>query len=169
MENKVTYTDAETEEERKIGMLKATLYLLQGHLDEFKYEVDKSYDLLKVGEIKGIADKIKQQLDNPVKALFETSSSIYNEIKHIIEHLVKAFFSANKELISEVRKSKTSVNQLHYSIFLKKDTTENRSKIFTFLDNYDLTGISTKYPIFFQFMPIELKSKINSSEIVELV
>lgn len=161
-------TNTKLEKDKSIERIKAALYLLQEHLEDFKSEVDKSYALLKIGEVTGIAEEIKQKLDNPIAALLKTSSNIDGQITHIIEVFVKAFFRAHKELLSEVHRSKTSMNQLHYSIFLKNDTTENRSKIFDFLDIYDLMDFSTKYPVYFQFMPIELRDKIKSSEIIEI-
>ncbi len=78
--------------------------------------------------------------------------------------MVKTYFKENNSIISSVYRSKTALNDLHYSIVLKEDNMENRNKIFQFFDNFDLLDISTKYPIYFQFVPVELTGKINYAE-----
>jgi len=60
------------------------------------------------------------------------------------------------------------LNDLHYSIVLKNDNIENRNKIFDFFDKFDLLDISNKYPVYFQFVPVELIEKILVSESVKL-
>lgn len=150
--------------DQKLGQIKAILYLLQTNLEEFKDEVDRSYELLKVGEMTELTKKIEGTLSNPMDSVLNVSKSIDGQVKQIVDIFVKSFFRKNKETISSAYRSKTSLNDLHYSIVLKEDNMENRNKIFDFFDKYDLLDIANRYPVYFQFIPVELVNKINYSE-----
>lgn len=157
-----------TNAEQQLGQLKGILYLLQNKLEEFKDEVDRSYELLKIGELTNLSKEIENTLSNPVDSVFQVSNNIDSQVKHIIDRFVNSFLRINKPLIVSAYKSKTSLNDLHYSIVLKEDNMDNRNRVFDFFDRYDLLDISTKYPVYFQFVPIELVEKINYSEELKL-
>jgi hypothetical protein len=53
---------------------------------------------------------------------------------------------------------------LHYCVVLKEDTFENRNKIFGILNFYEQQDFSAFFPVDFQFVPIELSSKIEFEE-----
>jgi hypothetical protein len=165
MEKKGTTT---TNAEQQLGQLKGILYLLQNKLEEFKEEVDRSYELLKIGELTDLSKKIESTLSNPVGSVFHVSNKIDDQVKHIIDKFVSSFLRIKKPYITAAYRSKTSLNDLHYSIVLKDDNIENRNKVFDFFDKYDLLDISSKYPVYFQFVPIELVEKINYSEELKL-
>ena len=150
--------------DNKLGQLKAILYLLQTNLEEFKDEVDSSYELLKIGERTSLSKKIEQKMDNPVKDIFEFSSTIDNQVNYILDKVIRGFFKKNSKLIDKAFKTKANQNDLHYSIVLKNDNLDNRNKLFSFLDNFDLMDISQKHPIYFQFIPKKLIDKINYNE-----
>ena len=154
--------------DHKVGQLKAILYLLQTNLEEFKDEVDRSYELLKVGEKTNLSKKIENTMEDPINSIFKLSSNVDNQIKEIVDRIVKAFLKHNSEIIQGAYRTKTSLNDLHYSIVLKKDDIGNRNKIFDFFDKFDLLDISSKYPVYFQFVPIELIDKILINEPVNL-
>jgi len=150
--------------DNKLGQLKAILYLLQTNLEEFKDEVDSSYELLKIGEKTSLSKKIEQKMDNPVKDIFEFSSKIDNQVNYILDKVIRGFLKKNSKLVDQAFKTKANQNDLHYSIVLKNDNLDNRNKLFSFLDNFDLMDISQKHPIYFQFIPKKLISKINYNE-----
>lgn len=152
----------------KAGQLKAILYLLQTNLEEFKEEVDRSYELLKVGERTDLTKHIEGVLTNPVDSVFNASKNIDSQIKHIVDIIVKSFLVRNKELVSVAYRSKTNLNDLHYSIVLKEDNMDNRNKIFDFFDKYDLLELANRYPVYFQFVPAEFIAKMNLSEELKL-
>ena len=77
--------------DNKLGQLKAILYLLQTNLEEFKDEVDSSYELLKIGEKTSLSKKIEQKMDNPVKDIFEFSSKIDNQVNYILDKVIRGF------------------------------------------------------------------------------
>jgi len=156
--------DISANADQKLGQLKAILYLLQTNLEEFKDEVDRSYELLKIGEMTQLTKKIEGTLSNPIDSVSQVSANIDKQVKHIVDIFVQSFFRHNKSLLSSAYRSKTSLNDLHYSIVLKEDNIDNRNKIFDFFDRYDLLEISSKYPVYFQFVPVELVGKINYSE-----
>jgi hypothetical protein len=150
--------------DQKLGQLKAILYLLQTNLEEFKDEVDRSYELLKIGEMTDLTKKIEDTLSNPMDSVFLVSNNIDNQVKHIVDIFVKSFLRNRKSIVASAYRSKTSLNDLHYSIVLRDDNIDNRNKVFDFFDKYDLTDVSAKYPVYFQFIPVELVSKLNYSE-----
>ncbi|MHB8261751.1 MAG: hypothetical protein ACYDCN_13075 [Bacteroidia bacterium] len=159
--------DIKTSVDHKVGQLKAILYLLQTNLEEFKDEVDRSYELIKIGEKTDLSKKIETTIDDPINSIFKLSSNIDNQIKEIVDRIVKAFLKHNSSIIHGAYKTQTSLNDLHYSIVLKKDDMDNRNKIFDFFDKFDLLDISNKYPVYFQFVPSELIGKINITEEVK--
>ena len=154
--------------DHKAGQLKAILYILQTNLEEFKDEVDRSYELLKLGEKTDLSKKIEDTLSDPIKSIFQLSTDIDNQIKEIVDRIVKSFLKHHSDIIREAFKTKTSMGDLHYSIVLKKDDIDNRNKIFDFFDKFDLLDISSKYPVYFQFVPAELIGKILVSEPITL-
>ncbi len=121
-----------TSAEQKFGQIKAILYLLQTNLEEFKDEVDKSYELLKVGEMTDFSKKIETVLTNPVSHIFEISDNIDTQIKHIVHHFVLSFLQKNNSIINATYQTKTSLNDLHYTIILENDNIDNRNQIFDF-------------------------------------
>lgn len=150
--------------DNKLGQLKAILYLLQTNLEEFKDEVDSSYELLKIGEKTSLSKKIEQKMDNPIKDIFEFSSKIDNQVNYIIDKVVRGFLKKNSNIVERAFKTKSNLDDLHYSILLKDDNIDNRTKMFSFLDNFDLMDISQKHPIYFQFIPKQIIDKINYNE-----
>lgn len=150
--------------DQKLGQLRAILYLLQTNLEEFKDEVDRSYELLKIGEMTELTKKIEGTLSNPIDSVLNVSNNIDGQVKQIVDIFVKSFFRKNKATVNSAYRSKTSLNDLHYSIVLKEDNIDNRNKIFDFFDKYDLLEIANKYPVYFQFIPVELVNKLNYSE-----
>ena len=160
--------DTRTTVDHKAGQLKAILYLLQTTLEAFKDEVDRSYELLKVGEKTDLSKKLEDTMEDPIDSIFKLSSSIDDQIKEIVDRIVKSFLRQNAQIIQGAYRTKTSLNGLHYSIVLKNDNIDNRNKIFDFFDKFDLLDISNKYPVYFQFVPIELIEKILVSESVKL-
>ena len=81
-----------------------------------------------------------------------------------VKCMAKTFFINNKSLIEKVLISYNTLNNLHYSIVLKDDNIDNRNAIFEFLNKYDLLDVSNEYPVYFQFVPIELAHRINRIE-----
>lgn len=153
-------------EQKKEGQLKAILYLLQTQLEEYSSEVDKSYALLKVGEKTHLTKNIESTIDDPFGSMAKMTSDIDEKLRAIINDFAISFFKYKRNIISNVYKSSTSLNNLHYSIVLKQDNFKNRNSVFEFFDTYDLQEISTKYPVYFQFTPIELVDKIKNKEVI---
>ena len=157
-----------TKAEKRVGDLKAILYLLQSNLEGFKDEVDRSYSLLQIGEKTSLTQSIEKLLNNPIEGVFEMSSKIDDQVKYIVDKFVKAYLIENVQIVQSAYRSRTTYNDLHYSIVLKNDDMESRMKVFEFLDKYDSLEIADKYPVYFQFVPIELVGKINYNEEIKL-
>lgn len=157
-----------TKEDSKLNQLKAILYLLQTNLEEFKDEVDSSYELLKIGKKTNLSKKIEQKIDNPISDLFEFSSKVDNQLSEVIDKIIRSFFKKNTSIIDRAFKTNSSALDLHYSIVLKEDNLENRTKLFSFLENFDIIDSPQKHPIYFQFIPQNLVDKIHFQEEIKV-
>ena len=161
--------DIETSTGQKKGQIKAILYLLQTNLDEFKNEVDKSYELLRIGEKTDLSKMIEETLSDPFRSIFNVSSKIDKEVRDIVNRITIGYFkSIKKSTISQVYQNKSHRNDLYYAIVLEEDSIENRSMVFDFFDSYEQLDIAERFPVFFQFVPAELTGKLKHMEKVTL-
>jgi hypothetical protein len=163
-----TLNDTKIGVDNKVGQLKAILYLLQTNLEDMKGNVDQSYELLKIGVETELSKKIENTIDDPFNALLGISNDFDIQIKAFIDKKVKNFLKSSSEIIECAYRTKTSLDDLHYSIVLKNDDIANRDRIFEFLDKYDLWDYSQKYPVYFQFVPSNLINKIYTKEKLSL-
>lgn len=151
----------------KISQLRALLYLLQTHLEEFKEGDDNSY-ALKVEEKNTLYKCLKQTTENPIRDIFQLSDEIESQTNYLLDKLVRSYFSENHSLIEKAFKTRKNPNDLHYSIVLREDNIKNRAIFFDFLNSIDLTNTSHKHPIHFQFIPSKLVEKIKFEEEIKL-
>ena len=152
------------ENDSKLSQLKALLYLLQTNLEEFKDDVDASYELLKIGEKTELSRKLEKKIDNPIGEIFQFSNKIDLQVSQILDKIIKGYFQKNNNLIFKAFKTRKNITDLHYSIVLKSDNIENREVFFDFLNKLDLANINQKHNVYFQFIPAKLIDKINFSE-----
>lgn len=151
-----------TARDSQVQQLKAILYLLQEHLERLKEEVDSSYELFdKIGTKTKLAEQIEGLMNNPLESVLQSSTNIDQQVKELISKVVQGFFKSKTELLSSVHLTKNANNALYYSIVLKKDTIKNRTSVFEFFEWYNKLDINTRYPIYFQFVPVELIGKVN--------
>lgn len=160
----MTSGEVATNTAQKKDQIKAILFLLQTNMEEFKDELDRGYALYSVGEKTDLIKKIEQQIDDPFETIFQISIDIEAQVVTIVDNLVKSFLEGHRNLISSYLRSTTATSKLYYSIGLKDDNFKNRDIIFSFFDKYNLLKISERYPVYFQFTPIELLSKIKHTE-----
>jgi hypothetical protein len=165
MENQTKSSITADKQEKQ---LQAILYLLQEKLDEFKNEVDSSYELLKIGEKTELSKQIENSIENPIESLFNTSKLINTQIKDILDRLVVSFLHTKKNVINSAYKNSPSSSQLSYSIVLNEDTNLNREKVFEFFNLLYSLEFSDEFPIAFQIVPIELIGKIETKEVINL-
>lgn len=151
-----------------VSSLQAILHLLHETLERFRNKVDKTCELTKVGALTELLGKIGAYLSNPEDSLLKASNNIDSQLRYVIDKYVQSFLRQKREVIDAAYKTKAPLNDLSYYIVLNRDNLKNRRKIFSFFDQYDLLDISFKYPIYFQFVPKELVSKINHIEEVVL-
>jgi hypothetical protein len=143
-------------------------YLLNAISDYFKdfaNQIDSDKELLSSGAKTELISQIEMILKNPLQQLSTSSQKINESANKLINSAVKLFFLENKEIIEYACRTNTSIN-LHYSILLREDTTENRQQIFRFFHSYDLQEFSRQFPVYFQFITPELKAEIPSNEII---
>lgn len=148
--------------------IQSILYLLQESLERFKNEADRSYELFKIGTKTPLTEEIEGFVKNPLKSVIQSSANIDKQVKGLISKLVEQFLISKGEIIQNVSLTKNSNNDLYYSVVLKSDTIENRAAIFSFFELYNQLDIYYRYPVFFQFVPVELLGKINSASEINL-
>jgi hypothetical protein len=151
-----------SDSEQRDGMIKGRLFVLQQALEDLKNDVDRSYELHKIGEKTEIINQIEQMLDNPLNSIFEMSEGFDKFINSIIELLINGFLIQKKELIKSIYAEKTSSNDLFYAIVLNDDNIDNRSTILRFYDFFYTLDISKKYPVSIQFVPATLEDKFSN-------
>ncbi len=152
----------------KVKEIQSILYLLQESLERLKDEADRSYELFKVGEKTPLTEHIERFLNDPLRGVIQSSSTIDKQVRGLISRIVEQFFVGKNELIRNVCLTKNANNDLHYSIVLKSDTIENRASIFEFFELYNKLDIYSRYPVFFQFVPIELMGEISSASEINI-
>ena len=86
----------------------------------------------------------------------------------LLGDMLRAYFRAYKGIISAVYRSEADDNSLHYAIVLKEDTDENRTKLFSVLDSYEIKALSDQIGVYFQFYPEHLKDRIRNAEPIVL-
>lgn len=156
------------ETESKISDLKAIHQLLQSHLKATLNEVDFSAQLLESGAKTSLSESIENSLNNPIAAISQLNNSIDQNIKAFINKMVIGYLKQHANLINGAYRTKTTNDDLHYCIVLNDDTTENRCVLFDFFDQYEEIDFSSKFPVYFQFVPDYLINKISTSEKLSL-
>ena len=117
-----------------------------------------------MGIMTNLSTQIQIAMDNPLQNIVSSAAQIDLQIKEILNKSVVNFLKSKNDKVYRALRSETAYGDLFYSIVLKEDNIENRQEMFDFLDKYDLLNISTKYPILFQFTPVDLVDKINAKE-----
>ncbi len=156
-----------TSEVKRVKDLTAIMYLLQSNLEGIINEAEGGYQrLTRKGEKTALVQSEENNINNSISKLSDMSVKLDGQIKNIIDKYVSSFFNKNGILIETAIRSKSTLNNLHYSIVLKEDNMQNRLAIFDFLSDYDAfdMDISSRYPVYFQFIPRELVEKINVIE-----
>ncbi len=151
--------------------IRVMLSVFKDLLESFRDEAEKSIALLDVSVKTPLSEHIEKSLKRtPLEGMTNLSCEIDDQIKHIIEMAVIASFKINKGIIKGAYKTKTDFNDLHFCIVLNDDNIENRDKIFEFYETYELNEryILEKFPVYFQFVPDNLISKISTHDSISL-
>jgi hypothetical protein len=148
----------------RLGQLKAILFLMQTDMDQFQTEVNRTYELLKIGEKTDLSQQIEKIMDDPLSTIFEISSDFDDKAKFLVDKLVISFLKHKSKYISHAYRSLTFFNDLHYTIILKEDSLVSRNAMFEFFEAYDLLNLSVKFPVYFQYVPIELIDRMSVCE-----
>ena len=131
-------------------------------LEQLKQMITNSQELLELGLTDSISQKVEMVRNNPLQSLLDNLSNIEAHISLFWLHkFVVNFFRKHKRIIQYVFRTDNSVTVLHYTIVLKKDTTENRHKIREFLLNYENLSFAHRFKIIFQFVPEEYKEQLK--------
>lgn len=141
---------------------------IQSFVNKYSEELNSGIELNKIGANTELIAQLEIFFDSPLEGFLELHSTFENAIKAIIDIHVQQYFKTKLKLIHSAFRTKTEFDDLHYCIVLKKDTSSNRLKVFDFFNQYDLLSLSEKFPVYFQYVPIELIDKINVVSELEL-
>ena len=150
--------------------LQAILYLLQSNIEDFKNEVDSSYELLRIGEKTELTRQLEQTITNPLDVFFRTSANIQQQTSSILDNIITQFIRTEKGILDKAKKIISNSNALNYALVLKEDTTDHRAKFFGLLDRLDLMNadILQQNPVNFIFTSHKLIDKFLTEKEIEL-
>ncbi len=100
--------------------------------------------------------------------LSKVANNIDDRNMMIINKIVEYFLKENNYIIEAAFKNGSMQGSLHYAIVLRRDSLINRNSIFRFFEKYDLSKYANRYPVYFQFIPKALVSKMQAYENIEI-
>jgi hypothetical protein len=129
-------------------------------------DVSSGESMLQLGAKTNIIQQIETWMTNPLDVLLNAHTSVENSIKDIVEQLIAFYLksSIEKHAIKSAFEISSLNNTLSYGIVLNDDSIENREEILKFLSLYYTFALAEKIPVFFQFVPEELKSAFGEVE-----
>lgn len=130
-------------------------------LTEKKNQIDFSKTMLGQGAKTDLTMGLESIVNNPLQELCKLSDNVGDLAKSFLDILVKNFLEKKSAIIDTAFRTASKSNDLHYSIILKRDTLENRKSIFSFLNDYEISELSSKFPIYFQFVPKKMKKEME--------
>jgi len=144
--------------------LDQVLAYAEGHHKLQVKNVQEGRELLPLGVKTEVVQFWEGIANNPMNALMDTVDFMDDRMNTVITDFVKDYLISKKSLIATALKSDTGNKDLHFCIALKKDSLTNRMKINEFFSHYYGVRISTKYPVYFQFVPKEVVDKLKVAE-----
>lgn len=135
--------------------------LLQSHSND----VNASQDMLQLGAKTAFIQEMEKWMTNPLEKMMDIHKSAEDTIRGSVEQLMRIFFKTaieGKSIASAFEISKTN-NVLSYGIILEEDTFEKREEVLKFLSLYYTFDLAEKIPVYFQFIPAELKGAFDNA------
>lgn len=145
----------------KKPQLADVLSFVQDHHQKTAEEVGISKTLLELGVTDKVSSQWQSIIDNPIENMHAIKKNIDTTFVGISNTIVSSFLSSHKEIISKVFMIGCDSNDMHYGIVLKRDNLTNRDLILKFFDHYNKLDWAHSYPVYFQFIPAKLISKIT--------
>src|SRR5581483_6336176 len=113
------------------------LKALESQVNVLKNEIDVSQSMLPLGVETDLTSFIKKTVQNPLSHLLVMRNDLDSKIGSFITLAVKKFFETHADKIQKAFRTDTGLNtELHYSIVLNEDNSENRKIILSFLRDY---------------------------------
>jgi len=134
---------------------------IQTMVNAYSEDLNTSIELHKLGAKTELTAEIEKFLAQPLDGLYKLHTKLEEDIKSIIDIHIQQFLKSKSDLVHSAFRTKTEFNDLHYCIVLNEDTLDNRLDIFDFYNDYDLSALSDKFPVYIQFVPLYLIDKIN--------
>lgn len=134
------------------GVLHSFLGWLEQQYNEKAQNAYTSKSLLGLGLKTQFASEWETFLSNPIDSMYATRKAIDTSLVNVINMMVATYLKSRIDLIAKAVWAETKNNTLHYCIFLKEDSLENRIIVNDFFDFYDEYALSETYPVYFQFI-----------------
>ena len=164
MTSNISNKGASTSELKQNDALITFLGLAKNYHSDTIQEIDHSTEMLSFGAETTYTQGVLSFLNDPLGALYKMSTDLDNKISEVVDRATKGYIYNQKKQVLKAARTDLSDNELHYCISLKKDTASNRMKFYKFFEFYSALEFSEKFPIYFQFVPIELWDKISVKE-----
>jgi hypothetical protein len=160
-----TITQKETKP--KTDELKDMVGMLKNVFGDLCNDASISSMLLDINIQDAFSKRVSDVMNKPLTSSFDALQGIELAIKDMLNKSVEDFFTSNKKLIKKVYRLKHGGTVLHYSIILKDDDLNKRSKLYSFISDYKNTKISARFPIVFQSIPQDLEDIFESELAIE--
>ncbi|AEW02213.1 hypothetical protein Niako_5984 [Niastella koreensis GR20-10] len=142
------------------------LQALDNRADQLKQDIAISQEMVKLGIDTDLIGLIKKVVDNPLNTLMEGRNTLDSHVAGIFTAIIKSYLERHKDKVYKAFRTETKSNDLHFTIILNEDNFENREILLEILVAYHQTQFAELYPIYFQFAPKDLESKIPVKELL---
>ena len=146
------------------GKIKGMFYMIQTTTEKFLEELDRSYELYKIGEKTEIAKKLEEIATQEKIGNMETEliSKLLNTLNTLGKKVVVDGFLKNSDSVESAFLLSESESRILYGIVPKKDKEnilrESISKFYTQTSNWEMFRYTE--PLF-QVIPLDLKDKVK--------
>ena len=152
----------------KNQQLHAVLNQFADVLHNFSGEARHSAQLIESNVTTTFARQVQETLSDPLAAMVKTYASAEEVVTSMMYSVVLGLIKRNTHLISSVWQINDSEATLEFIIVLKEYNLQNRSVFNEFLTNYEYTGLSSRLPIVFRYLPERLATGIQQEKAVKI-
>ncbi|WP_242916337.1 hypothetical protein [Pontibacter liquoris] len=131
-------------------------------------EARHSAQLIESNITTAFARQVQETLSDPLAAMVKTYASAEEGVRSMMYTVVRGLIKRNSHLISSVWKINDSEATLELVIVLKDYNLQSRSVFNEFLTSYECTGLSSRLPIVFRYLPERLASGIQHDKAVKI-
>lgn len=121
-----------------------------------------------IGEKSEFAKKLEAALDNPIDSFSENYERSDHMMTQLLDFLMRKKLRPFADSIRGAWKAKNTGRDLLYFIAIDEDDSDLENSLTDILVDYNKKGISDKFPVIFQIIPIQMKNDLFNVENVRL-